>query len=785
MLSADFFHRRRRPLLAVLVLGHALSWGWWMERCGFFTRPTVEDAAVHRLRALQIMEAARADGVPGFVRGVAEHVGPQPPVLAASAALVGLVRGELDPFGVWLVTGGFGMLLGLGAYRLARRFGGGGFALAVAALTLSAPVVVAMQRPLYPQLPSVAVLVWAWDLLLRTDGFRRPWISLACGCVAGAAVLTKVLVAASIGAPALVAFLWGLKSAAGERRRVLGCGVLAAFGAVLVAGPWYLEHWPEVAAYAARVTGEEGQALYSGGVGLWTIERWTYFAVALANNGFTLPIAILVAAGLVRELLVLRRRRGSVIGSHGLASSSSSDAPADFADRASRLTPGWVLVAAPLVDYPLLTVGQTSAYSVYVTSFVPLGAILAVRFATTRATSRGRLAAGAWLAAGALWCLFLVNRPFESDALPKGEIGPFQLVPRVDYNFAQFAAMAGGVSRREGERWPVEEYVELMLSRSPRARPRVTAVPSDTGGHLYLFRQNFEYAAQARGRSLEWISLTPFFRRADVAGAADLTAEADFAVVDEAKAPLEVVVGLLVARGVVVETLDRRTVTPSSTVALLQIRRPGERPALVPPSVLDEPGVVRALSRFENGWTMLGYERVVQPGGRFVLNTFWSLDPPGTDGFDFESNVLIDGKWSVKTIQPAPAGEVAQDDSGGERPLAVFSARGPRGVAPEQITQVVAVRTRGSKGSDGFAMPLQSPLPRFGKWLKIDAEGPTTRPAPVTTTRPTADPATRPPARPARPKPSDSRGTSRAAGAREEKSLRSESLPASRTGRRP
>jgi 4-amino-4-deoxy-L-arabinose transferase-like glycosyltransferase len=289
-----------------LVLGALHLW-WVVEyRHGF---PLNVDEAGYTAIGLNNYIGFENDGLRGWWDMVQLQT-PNAPLLPAVTSLVLIVSpGVLQGFGVLI---GFGALLTLASYGIGERLAGPRLG-ALAALTVATSQgTFLFTREYIFALPTAAFVSSAVYALLRSDGMRLRWWSVACGASVGLMLLARTMAVAFVPGIVVVAVILLLarrKDDLKERLLNLGLAVLAAF---LVAITWYWNNLDPVVDYLtnfgygsqAQYYGEEHSALS------WA--RFETVASRIASGDLLAPLTVLVFAGLVAGgVLLIKRLRDS------------------------------------------------------------------------------------------------------------------------------------------------------------------------------------------------------------------------------------------------------------------------------------------------------------------------------------------------------------------------------------------------------------------------------------------------------------------------------------------
>jgi 4-amino-4-deoxy-L-arabinose transferase-like glycosyltransferase len=531
--SARRSRSRTAAALALLcLLQSGLSYAW-IARNGYLERPFASDAAHYRIDALAMKRGYETGGFVGWWAAGAAHDRPHPPVVVMLVGLVAAWRGDegVSPQAAFLTLQLFGALFVLGTYRLARRFSGRGAAVAAAALAASAPLAIPNLRPLYPQFPMAALIPFALDALLATDGFRLRGRSALFGALAGLATLVKMLAPLYLVGAALGALAVGLRDRA-RRDTVWLNLILAAAAFAVVAGPWFCAHWDSVSGYTTAVVGGEGQKVFSSSLPVGSVARWLYYPFHFLNDG-------------VGWLFVPQLLFGCAAGAFALVRARRAPADADPA-AARRARDGALLALAPVVGYVPLTLGQTAGWAFYWLPFVPLAGIVAARAAEAVRPALPRRALWAWCGLTALFYQALAQRPPQSTpegpalvattddlrkltplddrsafflSQPAWEVtgNPdldrhflFEPFPQVDRYFGNFSYPVRAEPRAPGEDWMLGAMAD-EFARSPRPGwPRVVITTPFARPHPYLGPPQLRYEALVRRRECEYFALGTF-----------------------------------------------------------------------------------------------------------------------------------------------------------------------------------------------------------------------------------------------------------------------------------
>lgn len=580
--------------LVALVAAHAAATDAWMRRNGFYARPMFGDAAAYRVQALQFRRAL-TEGPAAFARAVLGTRGHHAPGVAAAAALVA-APDDVSPRDAVVVQAFFALLFAAGTYRLARRFADRGGALLAAVVALGSPVVALSGRPLYPQFPMAACLVWALDALLRSEGFSRAKWALAYGAWVGLAFWFKNLVPIYVVGGAAAALWAGLRDRSTRNRAARGAAAAAAVACAL-ALPYYARNWDLVVGRVADVSGAAGQAAWSGGTPLSHPARWLYYAREFAVRGLGNGLALAVGAAAVA--LSLRVRRGTARGGSAVR----------------------VVAADVVATYALTTVGQTAGGAFYLTGTCAVaGAVVAAAYAGSRARGKAAFAVATLL--GAVYGRALVERPLGGDR-PSCVVAGVALDPPVDVMFGALLAPYALRAAPDAEPWPAADLVAYATSPPRRGPTRIllSGAP-DVGPNPLCFSATLGYEAERLRRPVAFDE-SLLRAAADASEWRSALLAADYVALEERWMTAEAAASFAALMGVRLEPVFRARATDADAFALL-----AARPAWAPPrraglDELERPDVLKADAPFEGGPRLVGV-RIDDDAGDVCVSLFFA-----------------------------------------------------------------------------------------------------------------------------------------------------------------
>jgi hypothetical protein len=439
-----------------------------------------------------------------------------------------------------------------------------------------------------------ALLPWALDALVRSRAFARLLPACVFALLAVAATLLKVIAPVYLAGSVLMALVAGLRDA-GRRRAVLRNFVAVTGLALLVMMPRILQTFPRLLAYTHTATDESFYAVRAMS-SRWTADRWLYYPLNFVNNGLGLPLAALTLAALIRW-----------------AAARSAQAGASQRKEAACILAGGVVLS-----YPVLTYGQTGGNSQYLLSWVPLSALFLVASVSALEPLRVRRLAVALTAIASLWGLLLAMRPPSLDSTLLA-VGPLQVVARSDWYIGKLARNYHIVERPEAEPWPIGEFTDMILDREQGREVRVAS------SNPILCAPNLEHEALLRGGRLvsaqvPWLQI----RGGDLDPS--FLARIDYLIIDTPMFEAEPASAFLRYIGYDCEVLAVREVSAFTSVALLALSRPWDRPERVTARALDAQGIRRHTVRFGSGPRLLASEvlRPVALRGRVTVHTYWT-----------------------------------------------------------------------------------------------------------------------------------------------------------------
>ena len=279
---------------------------WWVVtyRQGF---PLDVDEAGYTAIGLNSYFALENGGLDAWWEAVQTQT-PNAPLLPAITSLVLVASpGVMQGFGVLIV---FGALLTLASYGIGERLAGPRLGALAALAVATSQGTFLFTREYVFALPAAAFLSSAVYALLRSDGMRHRWWSIACGAAVGLMLLARTMTVAFVPGLFVVAVIMILVRRRDDlKERLLNLG-LGSAAAVLVSLTWYWRNFDPVYdyltnfGYGSRASefGEESSTLS------W--ERFELVLERMIQGDLLVPLTVLVFVALVAcGFLLVRRLR--------------------------------------------------------------------------------------------------------------------------------------------------------------------------------------------------------------------------------------------------------------------------------------------------------------------------------------------------------------------------------------------------------------------------------------------------------------------------------------------
>lgn len=229
-----------------------------------------------------------------------------PPLVYLVGALGVLIGGATRESAIVAENIVFVPLLAGGCYAAGSLAYSRGVGALAAVFALAVPMIISLFHVMMLDGPLTALVAVTVALLIASRRFEDVRWSLLAGVAAGLGLLTKQTFVLFVAGFIVVMLLRG-----GWRQ---WRGLLAfCAAAALIAAPWYVEHLTDVRAKTSGATAAAppiwyGDVLYPE---RWSLDNFTWYGWALANNILYLPLLLLFLVGVVfavRRLIVSRGR---------------------------------------------------------------------------------------------------------------------------------------------------------------------------------------------------------------------------------------------------------------------------------------------------------------------------------------------------------------------------------------------------------------------------------------------------------------------------------------------
>jgi len=241
---------------------------------------------------------------------VVQSQAPNAPLLPAVTSLVLVISpGVMQGFGVLIA---FGALLTLATYGIGERLAGPRLgALAALAVATSQGTFLFTREYIFA-LPTAAFLSCSVYALLRSDGMRSRWWSIACGAALGLMLLSRTMAVAFVpGVLVTGAIVLLVRRRDDLWPRLLNLGLAIVAGA-LVAATWYWKNLDPVVDYLTSFGYGEQAQYYGEEHSTLSWARFEDVAKRIVGGDLLVPLAALVFLGLlVGAFLIGRRLRNS------------------------------------------------------------------------------------------------------------------------------------------------------------------------------------------------------------------------------------------------------------------------------------------------------------------------------------------------------------------------------------------------------------------------------------------------------------------------------------------
>jgi dolichyl-phosphate-mannose-protein mannosyltransferase len=266
---------------------------WWLSEDRSIP---IFDAGFHLRTAIVFHDMLRNGDLLGPFYRVSQYP-PLAPLIGALATFIGGVDVSSPIIGENLV---FVSLLALGCYQTGRLLFGARAGLLAVIFVLGSPVLISQFHQVLLDAPEAAVVAVSMWLILASEDFSRARIAGLAGLAVGCGLLVKAQ---------FPFFLAGIVLAALARGGWRNWRGLAAFAviALVLAGPWYLDHLSELGKFSQLAGANSGAPPTSTPAALSSANLLWYFWTTL-NTLLLAPLFLLVVGGSAWTIVGLVRR---------------------------------------------------------------------------------------------------------------------------------------------------------------------------------------------------------------------------------------------------------------------------------------------------------------------------------------------------------------------------------------------------------------------------------------------------------------------------------------------
>ncbi len=286
---------------------------WWLTQDRSIP---IYDAGDHLETAFLFHQMLKS----GELLGPLNHESPYPPfapLVGAVAVFIGGVHVAPPIIGENLV---FVSLMALGCYQTGRLLFGSKAGMLAAIFVLGSALLIAQFHVFMLDAPEGAVVAVSIWLILACDDFNRVGTAGVAGLAVGVGLVTKVQYPGFVAGILAVALLRG-----GWRNR-RGLLTFAAV-AVVVAGPWYIDHLSQFSTFLKVST--ENPIVVPGDVPpTLSFANFTWYFWNMLNSQLMVPLFALLVGGTAWMALTLFRHRREAWSAHLSTRSSVGDARA-------------------------------------------------------------------------------------------------------------------------------------------------------------------------------------------------------------------------------------------------------------------------------------------------------------------------------------------------------------------------------------------------------------------------------------------------------------------------
>jgi hypothetical protein len=297
----------RRRWLALVVLGCLLLAAldaWWVvtQRHGY---PLDIDEAGYTSFGLIDYYGLHYHGLSGWWEAM-ENEAPHAPLLPAVTAFAQVLNsGILAGFMVLIV---FAILLVFACYGIGERLAGPRLGALAALAVGTSEGLFGFGREYIFALPTATFLACSVYALLRSDGLRGRWWSIACGACLGLMLLSRTMSIAFVPGVLLAACLSGFMRGREELGNRSINFVLLVVTGVAVGATWYLKNLHKVIDYLTNYGYGSHSKYYGAEHALISWGRFKDVADRMMVSDLLAPMSLLLFVGLIAGGVMLARR---------------------------------------------------------------------------------------------------------------------------------------------------------------------------------------------------------------------------------------------------------------------------------------------------------------------------------------------------------------------------------------------------------------------------------------------------------------------------------------------
>jgi 4-amino-4-deoxy-L-arabinose transferase-like glycosyltransferase len=265
---------------------------WWLTQDRSIP---IYDAGDHLETAIHYHQLVQSGDLLGPFNSVSQYP-PLAYIVGVLAMFVGGVNLASPIIGENLI---FVSLLTLGCYQAGRLLFGSAAGLLAAIFVLGSPLLIAQFHVFMLDAPETALVAISIWLLLASKRFSRTGIAAAAGLAVGCGLLVKVQFPFFLAGIVLTAL------ARGGWREWRGLSAFAAV-ALLVGGPWYIDHLSELSTIT-KLAGTGSGAVAGNLPPTLSSANLTWYFWSTLNSQLLLPLFLLALGGAVWTIVALVR----------------------------------------------------------------------------------------------------------------------------------------------------------------------------------------------------------------------------------------------------------------------------------------------------------------------------------------------------------------------------------------------------------------------------------------------------------------------------------------------